>query len=55
MYKLYDRVKLKDGRTGFICEIFENESDMLLDVELGNSKYDTICIIKDDIESKISK
>ena len=52
MFQLYDRVKLKDGRTGFICEIFENNFDMLLDVELGNFKYDTICITKDDIEKK---
>ena len=55
MFQLYDRVKLKDGRTGFICVIFENNFDMLLDVELGNFKYDTICITKDDIEKKINK
>ena len=33
----------------------KNNFDMLLDVELGNFKYDTICITKDDIEKKINK
>lgn len=55
MFKLYDRVKLKNGKTGYICEIFENNFDMLLDVELENLKYDTIHITKDDIEKKINK
>jgi len=48
-FNLYDRIRLKDGRTASIVEIFGDGEDLLVDVDLEKC-WETIWIKKDDIQ-----
>lgn len=50
----YDKVRLKDGRTAYIVEIFEQGVAYLADVDLPGPEWDTIDIRHEDIESVIA-
>ena len=47
--KLFDTVKLKDGRTAAIVEVFD-EKDFMADVGSSPKDWETIDITIDDIE-----
>lgn len=57
--KMYDVVKLKDGRKATIVEIYEQgkayEADILLDDTGEYPEYDTETIRHEDIEEKIEE
>ena len=48
-FNLYDRIRLKDGRTASVVEIFGDGEDLLVDVDL-EKYWETIWIKKDDIQ-----
>ena len=54
MYKLYDRVELKDGRKGDIVDTLNGEV-FFIDIELTPESFETVSITKDEILRKISK
>lgn len=47
--KQYDKVRLKDGRTGTIVEILEDGIEYIADIDLPNSDWETIEIEYKDI------
>lgn len=51
--KQYDRIKLQDGRTATVVEIFGDDELYLVDVDLPGPDWDTISVKKEDIESVI--
>ncbi len=55
--KMYDKVKLKDGRIATIVEIYEKdktyEADILVDDTGEYSEYETETIKQEDIDSKV--
>lgn len=57
MIKMYDKVKLKDGREATIVEIYEHgkvyEADILIDSTGEYPEYETDTIKQEDIVEKI--
>ena len=55
--KMYDVVRLKDGREATIVEIYEQgkayEADILIDTSLEYPEYETETIMHEDIEKVI--
>lgn len=51
--KQYDTVKLKDGRTGAVVELFDGKS-LLVDVGSSPEDWETISVTVDEIESVLS-
>lgn len=49
----YDKIRLKDGRTASVVEIFEEGVAYLVDVDLPGPEWETIDITFDDIEAVI--
>ena len=49
----YDHIVLKDGRTAFIVEVFEEGVAYLADVDLPGPDWDTISIRHEDIKEKL--
>ncbi|MCM1237571.1 MAG: hypothetical protein NC489_46500 [Ruminococcus flavefaciens] len=47
----FDKVRLKDGRTASVVEIFGDGQVYLVDVDLPGPDWETISIKKEDIES----
>lgn len=50
---LYDKVKLKDGRTAIIVDVLEDGVAYIADVNLPNDEWETIDIKFDDIDKII--
>ena len=48
--KLYDRVRLKDGRTAQIVEIYNDGKAFEADIDLGDSEWETDTIKFEDIQ-----
>lgn len=51
--KLYDKVKLKDGREASIVEILGNGEAFIADVDICGD-YDTVTVYPDQIEKIIA-
>ena len=51
----YDKIRLKDGRTASVVEIFEEGEAYLVDVDLPGPEWETIDIKYGDIESVIAQ
>lgn len=56
--KMYDKVKLKDGKKAIIVEIYEQgkayEADILIDNSGKYHEYDTDTIMHEDIDEVIN-
>lgn len=52
--KQYDDVKLKDGRTGTVVEVFDGKS-FLVDVGSSPKDWETIDVRIDEIEDVLEK
>lgn len=48
--KEFDKILLKDGRTGYVVEIFGNDEAYLVDVDISDDEWDTIDVKPEDIE-----
>lgn len=48
--KQYDRIRLKDGRTGTVVEVLEENTAYIVDVNLPGPDWDTIDIRHEDID-----
>ena len=51
--KLYDKVKLKDGRNASIVEILGDNEAYIADIDIGND-YDTETVYPEQIERIIT-
>lgn len=51
--KQYDKVRLKDGRTGTIVEVLEDGVEYIIDIDLSDSDWETIEIKHEDIDKVI--
>ncbi len=51
--KQYDKVRLKDGRTGTIVEVLEDGVEYIVDIDLPDSDWETIEIKHEDIDKVI--
>ncbi len=51
--KQYDRILLKDGRTGTVVEILEDNVEFIVDVNLPGPTWETIEISFSDIDKII--
>lgn len=49
----YDRIRLKDGRTASVVEIFEEGVAYLVDVDLPGPEWETIDVKYEDIKEVI--
>lgn len=50
----FDKIMLKDGRTGYIVEILEENVAYLMDVDLPDNEYDTIGVKYEDIKAVLA-
>jgi len=48
---MYQKIRLQDGRLGFIIEIFKDGEAYMVDVPLGDGEYDEVTISPSDIKS----
>lgn len=55
MIKQYDRVRLKDGRTGTVVEVLEEGKAYVVDVDLPGPDWETIEIRQEDILARGSE
>lgn len=46
----FDKVLLKDGKTGYVVELFGNNEAYLVDVDLLDDEWDTVAVKPEDIE-----
>jgi hypothetical protein len=53
MVKLYDKVKLKNGKFAVIVEILEPQKAYIADIENGNNDYETDTLYHEDIAALI--
>jgi hypothetical protein len=53
MIKLYDKVRLKNGKLAVIVEILEPQKAYIADIEEGDNDYDTDTIFHNDIAALI--
>ena len=49
---LYDRIRLTDGRTASVVEIFGEDTDFIVDIDLDGD-WDTIAIRDKDIAERL--
>lgn len=49
-YQIFDRVKLKDGRSGTIMDMMG--PDFVVDIGKSDEEYDTILVKPEEIEDK---
>lgn len=49
---LYDRIRLTDGRTASVVEIFGEGTDLIVDIDLDGD-WDTIAIRDKDIAERL--
>lgn len=49
-YQIFDRVKLKDGRSGTIMDMMG--LDFVVDIGQSDEEYDTILVKPEEIEGK---
>lgn len=52
---LYDEIRLRDGRTAHIVEVYEPGVAYEADIEIGDGEYETDTILHDEIEKVIHK
>ncbi len=48
--KMFDKVRLKDGRTAFIVEIYGSSGDYEADIDMPDGSVETDTINRKDIE-----
>lgn len=53
--KQYDRVRLKDGRTGTVVEVLEEGTAYVVDVDLPGPDWETLEIRQKDILARGSE
>lgn len=51
--KLYDKVRLKDGRTASVVEILKEGAEYIVDIDVAEDDWETQEISAADIESVI--
>ncbi len=49
----YNKVRLKDGRTGTIVEVLEDDTAYIADIDLVGPDWETVEIRKEDIKEVI--
>lgn len=49
----YDRIQLKDGRTGTVCEVLKPGAEFLVDIDISGPDWETTEISLDEILKKI--
>lgn len=54
LYKLYDTIKLKDGRIGSIVDCAEG-CDYVVDIGETEKDWETIIVKEDQIEKKVEE
>ena len=52
--KQYDKILLKDKRTGFIVEVLEKHKAYIADLDISKDEWETVYISHDDIENIIN-
>jgi ribosomal protein L21E len=48
---MYQKIRLHNGKTGHVIEIFNNGEAYMVDIQTGDGEYDQVTVRPDDIKS----